>query len=66
MKKIKKTVFQNHHIIYGNDKNKEVIRRVRKGVHQVITLLRRYNYLTPQEISTIKIEMELKRKFDNE
>lgn len=58
-----KTVYQKHHIIYGDDKNKECIRRVRKGVHQIITLIRRYNELTDEEISTIMLECELKRKF---
>ena len=63
----KKQVFQNHHIIYENKekKVKEVTRKIRKGVHRAITLLRRYNYLTNQEIDTIKVEVELKRQYVN-
>lgn len=64
----KKPIFQNHHIIYANPEKriKEVTRRVRKGVHQTITLIRRYSFLTNQEIDTIKLELELKRKYENE
>lgn len=59
-----KTIYQNHHIIYKSDKNKEeVIRKIRKGCHQIITLIRRYKSLTDEEISTILIECELRRKF---
>jgi len=57
---------QKHHIIYKSDKNKEVIRKIRKGVHQIITLTRRYNYLTDEEINCILLEVELKRRFGNE
>jgi len=64
----KKVVFQRHHIIYADaeGKNKEVLRRIRKGVHAAITILRRFNYLTEQEINTIKLECELKRKYEKE
>ena len=64
-KKKKKVIYQNHHIVYGDDKNKEVIRKIRKGCHQIITLIRRYNYLTNQEVDTIKLECELKRKYND-
>jgi len=62
----KKVVFNRHHIIYENKEKrvKAVTRRIRKGVHQAITLLRRFTYLTGQEIDTIKLESELKRKYD--
>ena len=67
-KKTKKkgVVLQNHHIIYENKEKrvKPVIRRIRKGVHMAITLLRRFTYLTDQEINTLKIESELKRKYE--
>ena len=62
----KKVIFQNHHLIY-EDKDKRVkavTRRIRKGVHQTISLLRRFTYLTDQEIDTIKLESELKRKYN--
>ena len=62
----KKVRFQNHHVIYENEEKrvKAVTRRIRKGVHMAITLLRRFTYLTSQEIDTIKLESELKRKYD--
>jgi len=65
MAKKKKVIFQNHHLIYENKEKrvKPVTRRIRKGVHQAISLLRRFNFLTDQEISTIKIESELKRRY---
>lgn len=59
-----KPVYQRHHIIYESDKNKEVTRRVRKGVHQVLTLLKRFNCLSAEEINAIMIECELRRKSD--
>ena len=67
MAKKKKVIFQNHHLIYENKEKrvKAVTRRIRKGVHQTISLLRRFTYLTNQEIDTIKLEAELKRKYDN-
>lgn len=68
-KKVKrKTIFNNHHIIYENKEKrvKPVIRKIRKGVHQTISLLRRFTYLTNQEIDTIKLEAELKRKYDGD
>lgn len=63
----KKVIFQNHHLIYENkDKRvKAVTRRIRKGVHQSISLLRRFTFLTDQEIDTIKLESELKRRYDD-
>ena len=62
----KKVIFNNHHVIYENKEKrvKAVTRRVRKGVHMAITLLRRFTYLTSQEIDTIKLESELKRKYE--
>ena len=64
----KKVIFNNHHIIYENKEKrvKAVTRKVRKGVHQTISLLRRFTFLTDQEIDTVKLEAELKRKYDNE
>ena len=62
----KKIVLQNHHIIYENKekRQKAVIRRIRKGVHQALSLLRRFTFLTNEEIDTIKTECELKRKYN--
>jgi len=62
----KKIIFNNHHIIYENKEKrvKAVTRKIRKGVHQAITLLRRFTFLTSQEIDTIKTECDLKRKYD--
>jgi len=61
----KTPIFQRHHIIYKEGKNKhEVTRNIRKGVHQIVTLLRRFNHLTNEEISTLILEAELKRKFE--
>lgn len=62
--KVRKSVYQKHHIIYGNNgKNKEVVRNVRKGVHQIVGLMKRYNQLSDEEINCIEIEANLKRKF---
>ena len=65
-KKVKQPVFQNHHIIYENKekRQKDITRRIRQGVHRIVSLLRRYNFLTNQEIDTIKTEAELKRKYE--
>lgn len=62
----KKVIFQNHHVLYENKEKrvKPVTRRIRKGVHQAVSLLRRFTFLTNQEIDTIKLEVELKRKYD--
>jgi len=59
-----KSVWQLHHLVYGDTKNKEVTRRIRKGCHRIITLIRRFNFLTDQEINTICLECELKRKYN--
>ena len=61
----KKVIFNNHHVIYENKEKrvKPVIRRIRKGVHQAISLLRRFSFLTDQEVDTIRLEAELKRKY---
>lgn len=59
----KKVVYQNHHIIYKGDNKREVVRKIRKGCHQIITLVRRYKSLTDEEISTIMLECELRREF---
>lgn len=66
MAKKQKVIFQNHHLIYENKEKrvKAVTRRIRKGVHQAITLLRRFTFLTDQEINTINLESELKRKYN--
>ena len=68
-KKVKKSkvVFQNHHILYENKEKrvKPVTRRIRKGVHRIVSLLRRYNFLTDQEVDTIKLEAELKKGYNN-
>jgi len=62
----RRVILQNHHVLYENKekKVKAVTRKIRKGVHQAISLLRRFNYLTDQEISTITLESELKRVYD--
>ena len=62
--KKKKVIFQNHHIIYKDGNKREVTRKIRKGAHQIITLIRRYKSLTDEEISTIMLECELRRKFN--
>jgi len=59
-----KSILQKHHIQYGDEKNKEIVRNVRKGVHYAISILRRFTYLTNEEIETVKTEVELKRRFD--
>lgn len=64
--KFKKVVWQRHHLVYPSDKNKEVTRKIRRGVHQCVTLLRRFNYLTEEEVDTICLEAKLKRRFKDE
>ena len=59
----KKVVYQNHHIIYKDCNKREVVLKIRKGCHQIITLIRRYKSLTDEEISTIMLECELRRGF---
>ncbi len=64
MTKNKKPIFQKHHIIYKDGKNKkEITRNIRKGVHRIVTLIRFFNFLTNEEVETIKLEAELKKKF---
>jgi hypothetical protein len=64
----KKPVMQTHHIIYkheGRGGNRyDVPRQVRKGVHQILTMIQRFSYLSVEEIETIIDEARLKRKFD--
>ncbi len=62
--KKKKVVMNKHHLIYKSDKNKEVVRNIRKGVHLAIRYIRFFNYLTEQEADTIITEVMLKRKYD--
>ena len=64
----KKVIYQNHHLVYENKekRQKAVVRKIRKGVHQAISLLKRFTFLTNQEIDTIKTECELKRKYSND
>lgn len=59
-----KPIFQKHHCVYPDSRNKPVIRKIRKGVHQYLTLLRRFNYLTDQEINATMLECELRRTFE--
>ncbi len=63
----KSPVIQKHHVIYQGDlsakKQRDVIRKLRSGVHNIVTKIRRYKSLTDEEINTIKIEAELKREF---
>ena len=61
----KKVILQNHHVIYENKEKrvKPVVRKIRKGVHRIVSLLRRYNFLTDQEVDTLKLEAELKRVY---
>lgn len=64
-----KPVTQRHHLVYGpgqGSKNREITRRVRRGVHFAITQLRRYSFLTDEEINTIHLEAELRRRFPEE
>lgn len=57
----KKIIFQNHHVCY----NPEVVRRIRKGVHQCCNIISRFNHLTDEEINAIMLACELKRQFSN-
>jgi len=61
---MKQPVQQKHHVIYKSEKNKELVYSIRRGVHQVITLLRRHSKgLTDEEIHVIKLETEMLRRF---
>jgi len=64
MKQGRPSVIQKHHVIYPNGRNVEVVRHIRKGVHAAITLLRRFNYLTTEEVNTVIIECLLKQKME--
>jgi len=64
---VKDVITQKHHIIYGGETiygklNPEVTANIRKGCHQVITLIKRYKYLTTEEIWAIMLEALLKWK----
>ena len=61
---MKQYVYQNHHLVYKSDKNKEVTRKIRKGVHQALTLLCRNSFLTDEEIDCIMIECYLRRQYE--
>jgi len=61
---MKPPIFQTHHCVYPSEKNKEVTRKIRKGVHRIVGWIKRFNYLTEQEIDCIVLEAMLKRKFD--
>ena len=67
---MKPIVWQQHHLIYGLNDNprrqKDVIVPVRKGVHRLIHWIRRYNYLTNEEVWAICLEAEIKRRFETE
>jgi len=66
-KKTKAPVFQRHHLVYADSKNKkDVTRKIRKGVHRICCLIRHYNFLTDQEINAIHLDCELKREFGDE
>lgn len=60
----KKVIYQNHHLIYENEHQKEVTRKIRKGCHAAITILNRFNYLEPQEINALIITILLKDKYE--
>jgi len=53
----KKSITQRHHIIYGDEKNKETVRNIRKGVHAAIRYIRYFNHLTEEEADTIITEL---------
>ena len=64
----KKPVVQTHHIIYkheGRGGNRyDVTRKVRKGVHEILSLIQRFAFLTEEEVNTITLEAELKRRYE--
>lgn len=59
--KRQKNGLSRHHVCY----EPEVIRNVRRGVHQVCTLLSRFNYLNDEEINAVFLACELKRKYED-
>ena len=46
-KKLKRTVWQHHHLWYGKPEKKDQLVWVRKSEHYYITLLQRFSSLTP-------------------
>lgn len=66
----KTAVWQNHHIIYQGglhaSKQKDITRRIRMGIHSAITIIRRFKYLSPEEVDAIKVEAELRRSYNPE
>jgi len=61
----KSPVLQTHHLSYEiPKKQKEITRKIRKGCHSIVTQIRRFKYLTNEEINTIIIETLLKQKFE--
>jgi hypothetical protein len=58
---------QEHHIIYKDPQNPrrqyDITRLIRNGVHAIVTKIRRFRFLTDEEIETIKVEAELRRAY---
>lgn len=54
-------VIQKHHIIYGSEKPKqeEVVVRITKGQHYILTLLNRQKNISPGFIKSIKVWLAL-------
>lgn len=61
---------QKHHIIYADKENKrrqnDITRLIRNGIHAIVTKIRRFKFLSDEEVDTIKIEAELRRAYGND
>lgn len=58
---------QQHHVVYADKENKrrqnDITRLIRNGIHSIVTKIRRFKFLTDEEIETIKLEAELRRAY---
>jgi len=53
---MRKVIWQKHHIHYPGEDAGERIVKIRKGVHAAITILRRFNFLTKDEVEALHYE----------
>jgi len=62
---MKKVVWQKHHMHYPGEEAGERVVKIRKGVHAAITILRRFNFLTKEEVEAINYEAMQKLKVED-
>ena len=61
---MRKVIWQKHHIHYPGEDAGERVVKIRKGVHAAITILRRFNFLTKDEVEALHYEAMQKLEID--